>query len=235
MVPTALPRREDRSVRWCRCACTEPRLSPAPCCSAWRSCSRGRTRWPEWKSQERLCESTDKHLRWLVFNTCLPYLCSDEHHFKEFKLSSTLGFLLPPHTPQQKAGAQSQTWGNTPSAPVHKSSSEPFLSCSVSLQGLQSWGNSVLHCRKASLQLHAVFMLLSFSAFPPLHPWSLYFVSSVAVTPSSNAFPRSLQNVCQKIIGRTSWQEGSSYAQPLPLAGLAAIPQKGAGIHQLSC
>lgn len=100
------------------------------------------------------------------------------------------------------------------------SQAEPFRSCSVSLQGLRYWWNYVLHSTKASPQLHTVFTPLSISMFLPLHLWTLYYVFSGVVIPSSNALPLSLQNICQKVIGRTSWQEGSSYTQPLPLAAL---------------
>ena len=224
MVPTGPPRLEDRNVRWCHCACREPHLSPVPCCSAWPSCSRGRTRWPEWKWQERLCERGDKHLWWLVLNKYPPYLCSDDYHFDEFKLSASplRDSYLPPHPSRQNARAESQTWGK-----------RHLLSCTKAL--LPGWTFPQLLWVSArppvlmkpcaaqqqdfTLVAHCAHTAFRLDVFPPSisRPSTLPLVELLYLPLMLSL---SLQNICQKIIGRTSWQEGSSYAQPLPLAGL---------------
>lgn len=219
MVPTDPPRLEDRNVRWCHCACREPRLSPVPCCSAWRSCSRGRTRWPEWKWQERLCERGDKHLWWLVLNKYLPYLCSDGYHFNEFKFSSSLWDFYPPPPHLSPEGKSTiPDVGKTPSALVPQSPSPRLNPSSAALCLCKASSPDNTMCCTAA-RLHSSCTLCS-RCFPCLHLWTLYFVVSGVVIPSSKASPLSFQNICRKIIGRTSRQEGSSYMQPLPLARL---------------
>lgn len=169
MVPTDPPQPEDRNVRWCHCACREPRLSPVPCCSAWRSCSRGRMRWPEWKSQERLCERGDKHLWWLVLNTYQSCPCSDEHHFNEFKLSSSplRDFYLPP-------GPQSQMWGK-----------RHLLSCTKAL--LPGWTLPQLLCVSARPPVLMKLGAAQQQAFTPVaHSVHAAFRLDTPPTPSLN-------------------------------------------------
>lgn len=140
MVPTDPPGLEGRNVRWCHCACREPHLSPVPCCSAWGSCSRGRTRWPEWKWQECLLERGDKYLWQLLLNKYMPYLGSDGSHFNGFKLTSFRARVSTspcPLTRRQEYNPRREE--NTICSGAQKpfSQAEPFLSCSVCLQGLQ--------------------------------------------------------------------------------------------------
>lgn len=224
MVPTDPPGLEDRNVRWCHCACREPHPSPVLCCSAWGSCSRGRTRWPEWKWQERLSERGDKYLWQLLLNKYLPCLGSDGSHFNEFKLTSChAGVSTSPCPLARRQEHNPRREENTICSGAQKpfSQAEPFLSCSVSLQGLQTWWNhetlcctaARLHCRGTTCSQHAFQPHVS-----PLHLWTLSFVIGGDVRPPSNAF--SLHNGFQKIIGRTLWQGSTSHMPPLLFAGL---------------
>lgn len=179
MVPTDPPRLEDRNVRWCHCACREPHLSPVPRCSAWGSCSRGRTRWREWKWQERLLERGDKYLWQLLLNKYLSYLGSDSYHFNEFKLTSFHARISTSPCPsRQKARAQSQTWGKHHllwcSKALLPGWTLPQLLCvSPRPPNLTKPRNLVLHSSKASLQWHNVltrFYSPMFSLLPSLNP-----------------------------------------------------------------
>lgn len=164
MVPTDPPGLEDRNVRWCHCACREPHPSPVQCCSAWGSCSRGRRRWPEWRWQERLLERGDKCLWQLLLNKHLPCLGSDGYGFNESMLTSShAGVSTSPCPLARRQEHNPRREENTicSGAPKPFSQAEPFLSCSVPLQGLL--GETL--CCTASLQWHNVFTQPH--AFPP--------------------------------------------------------------------
>lgn len=221
MVPTDPPGLEGRNVRWCHCACREPHLSPAPCCSAWGSCSRGRTRWPEWKWQERLSERGDKYLWQLLLNKYPPYLGSDGSHFNAFKLTSFHARVSTSPCPLARRQEHNpRREENTICSGAQKpfSQAEPFLSCSVCLQGLQIWWNrETLSC--TAVRLHCSGTMCSHSPmFALLHLQTLCFVTGGDVRPSPKAL--SLQNSFQSIIGIILWQESTFHTHPLPLAGL---------------
>lgn len=134
-----------------------------------------------------------------------------------------LGFLPPPAPLARRQEHNPRREENTICCGAQKpfSQAEPFLSCSVSLQGLQTWRNhETLCCTAARLHCSGTMCSHGFPApcFPHRHLSTLCFVISGEVTPSSNAL--SLQNSFQKIIGRTLWQESTSHVQPLPLAEL---------------
>lgn len=198
MVPTDPPRLEDRNVRWCHCACREPRLSPVPCCSAWRSCSRGRMRWPEWKWQEHLCEREDTHLWWLLLNKYLPYLCSDDCHLNGFKLSSTLGFYLPP-IPLTKRQEHITRHVEILSAVVLKSPSPRLKASSAALCLCKASSPDKTMCCTAA-RLHFCCTLCSrcflSRCFSPL----LFFVISAVVIPSLNPLSISPKYLPKKLL-----------------------------------
>lgn len=201
MVPTDLPQLEDRNVRWCHCACRELHLSPVPCCSAWSSCSRGRMRWLEWKWQEHLCERGGKH-----FNKYLPYICSDDYEFK-LPSSPLWDFYLLP-APLNRRREHSPRYGeNTicshaqkPSPRLNPSSAVPWL-CKASSP------DETVCCTATSFRSSCTLCSCCCASwcFPHLHLWILYClmttVISGVVIPTSNPLP--LQNICQKIIGRS--------------------------------
>lgn len=221
MVPTDPPGLEDRNVRWCHCACTEPHLSPVLCCSVWGSCSRGRTQWLEWKWQEHLLERGDKYLWQLPLHKYLPCRGSDGYCFNEFKLTSFhagVSTSLCPLARRQEHNPRHEESTICSGAQRPFSQAEPFLSWSVSLQGLQTgWNHGTLCCSAA--RLHCSGTMCSHSPmFPPLHLQTLCFVIGGDVRPSSIAL--SLPHDFQNIIGRTLWQKRTSHMLPLPLAGL---------------
>lgn len=123
-----------------------------------------------------------------------------------------------PHTSHQKARARFQTWGKRHLLSCPQSPSPRLNPSSAALCLCKASSPDNTMCCTAA-RLHSSCTLCS-RCFPCLHLWTLYFVVSGVVIPSSKASPLSFQNICRKIIGRTSRQEGSSYMQPLPLARL---------------